>query len=290
MSDAATNPRKFDLGNCTITLIDGGSLKLDGGAMFGIIPKPVWTRTTPADELNRIRLACNCLLVEWRGESGRKVIIETGHGSKYDEKEQGFFEIDPSRWLLQGLEAAGIEPESITDVFVTHLHFDHAGGLTRPRDGRLVPTFPNAKVHVQRAEYDDARAGFGIMKVTYRAENLTPIDDAGSWQLLDGEDQLVPGIRPLLTRGHTRGHQSILVQGSDRTAVFPGDLMPTAAHVGAPYNMAYDLFPLDNRDSKNKYLKRAADEDWLIFIDHEVSTPVMTAATEKGWYALRPVE
>jgi glyoxylase-like metal-dependent hydrolase (beta-lactamase superfamily II) len=287
MSDLPAKQLKYDLGDCTITLIDGGGLKLDGGAMFGIIPKPIWIRGTPADERNRIRLACNCLLVEWAGETDRRVVIETGHGSKYDEKEQGFFEIDASRWLLQGLHAVGVEPETISDVIVTHLHFDHAGGLTRERDGRLVRTFPNARVHVQRSEYEDARAGFGVMKVTYREENLKPIDEADAWRLHEGEDECVPGIRPLPTPGHTRGHQSIIVAGSERTAIFPGDLMPTAAHVGAPYNMAYDLFPLDNRESKNKYLKRAAEQDWLIFIDHEVETPVMQAVAEKGWYALR---
>ena len=283
-------PRKYDLGDCTVTLIDGGRLRLDGGAMFGIIPKPLWERGTPADEKNRIQLACNCLVVEWPGEAGRRVLIETGHGPKYEEKEQRIFEINPQRWLWQGLEQAGIEPESISDVIVSHLHFDHAGGLTREVDGRLVPAFPNATVHVQRPEYEDARESFGIMKVTYRRENLDPIDAAGRWNLVVGEDELVPGIRPLLTPGHTRGHHSLVVRGSQRTAVFPGDVMPTAAHVGAPFNMAYDLFPIDNRESKNKYLKAAADEDWLIFIDHELHTPVMRAVAERDWFSLVPVE
>ena len=290
MIEKPTDPVTFDLGNCRITLIDGGSLKLDGGAMFGIIPKPLWQRGTPADEQNRIQLSCNCLLVEWSHQTDRRVIIETGHGPKYDAKEQGFFAIDPSRWLLGGLKKAGVEPETISDVIVSHLHFDHAGGLTCQRDGQLLPTFPKAKVHVQRQEYDDAHAQFGTMKTTYRQENLKPIDEAQAWKLLDGEEECLPGIRPLLTPGHTRGHHAIRVQGSDRTAVFPGDLMPTAAHVGAPYNMAYDLFPLDNRASKNRCLKRAADEDWLIFIDHEVKTPVMRALAERNWYQLVPVK
>ena len=282
-------PGMYDLGDRRVTLLDGGRFKLDGGAMFGIIPKPLWQRGTPADEQNRIELACNCLLVEWQGESARRVIIETGHGDKYGEKERGFFDIDPSRWLLSGLRAAGVDPATITDVVVTHLHFDHAGGLTVERDGRVVSVFPNARVHVQRAEYEDARAGRGTMKTTYREENLQPIDEADAWALHDGEVECVPGVYSLPAPGHTRGHQAVLVRGTQRTAVFPGDLMPTAAHVGAPYNMAYDLFPLDNTQSKNRLLKRAADEDWLIFIDHEVHTPVMRAAAEKQWYRLGPV-
>ena len=288
MAAKAEKSPKYDLGGCSITLLDGGRFKLDGGAMFGVIPKPLWQRTTPADEQNRIQLACNCLLVEWSRPTDRRVIIETGHGPKYDAKEQGFFEIDPSRWLLTGLRAAEVDPETITDVVVSHLHFDHAGGLTHERDGRLVPTFPNAKVHVQRREYEDAQAAYGVMKTTYRRENLKPIDEANAWCLHEGEEECVPGVRPLLTPGHTRGHQSVIVSGTDRTAVFPGDSMPTAAHVGAPYNMAYDLFPLDNRESKNKYLKRAAEEGWLIFIDHELATPVMTATRDQGWYLLQP--
>jgi glyoxylase-like metal-dependent hydrolase (beta-lactamase superfamily II) len=289
MNNGPTQPLKFDLGDCSVTLVDGGHFKLDGGAMFGIIPKPLWTRATPADEQNRIQLACNCLLLEWHRETGRRVIIETGHGAKYDPKERGFFEIDPDRWLLPGLRAAGVDPAAITDVVVTHLHFDHAGGLTREQDGRLVPTFPNARVHAQRREYEDARENFGTMKTTYREENLRPIDDADAWHLLDRDQECLPGVRSLPTPGHTRGHHSILIRGRDRTAVFPGDVMPTAAHVGAPYNMAYDLFPLDNRESKNRLLKRAAEERWLIFIGHEPNTPVMQAVVEKSWYTLRPV-
>jgi glyoxylase-like metal-dependent hydrolase (beta-lactamase superfamily II) len=282
-------PGMYDLGDCRVTLLDGGRFKLDGGAMFGIIPKPLWQRGTPADEQNRIELACNCLLVEWPGESARRVVIETGHGDKYGEKERGFFDIDLSRWLLGGLALADVDPLTITDVVVTHLHFDHAGGLTVERDGRIVPVFPNARVHVQRAEYEDARAGYGTMKTTYREENLRPIDEAEGWVLHDGDAGCVPGVSCLPAPGHTRGHQAVLIRGSERSAVFPGDLMPTAAHVGAPYNMAYDLFPLDNTQTKNRLLKRAADEDWLIFIDHEVHTPVMRAVAEKQWYRLAAV-
>ena len=283
-------PRRFDLGDCSVTLVNGGQLKLDGGAMFGIIPKPLWSRSVPADDQNRIQLACNCLVIEWQHESARRVLVETGHGPKYDEKEQRIFEIDPGEWLLQGLREARVDPATITDVIVSHLHFDHAGGLTRNLEGRLVPTFPNATVHVQRREYDDARENFGIMKVTYREENLTPMDETQLWNLVDGEGELVPGIRPLLTPGHTRGHHSLVISGSERTAVFPGDVMPTAAHVGAPFNMAYDLFPIDNRESKNKYLKAAAEQDWLIFIDHEPRTPVMRAVADRDWYLLTTVD
>lgn len=289
MNHADNASNRYDLGDRTITLLSGGAVKLDGGAMFGIIPKALWSRTTPADEKNRIQLACNCLLVEQHGESARRVIVETGHGAKYADKERKIFAIDAGHWLLNSLEEHGVDPASITDVVVSHLHFDHAGGLTREIDGKLAATFPNAKVHVQRQEYEHARANFGIMTATYRAENLTPIDAADAWTLLDGEQPILDGIRALPTPGHTRGHQSIVIAGSERTAVFAGDVMPTRAHVGAPYNMGYDLFPLDNRESKNRLLARAAERDWLLVIDHEPQTPVMRVVREKNWFSLEPV-
>ncbi len=288
MNPASNLPTRFDLGGCTATLIRGGRLKLDGGAMFGIIPKPLWNRTTPADELNRIELACNCLLIEWQGPTPRRLIIETGHGPKYAAKEQQIFAIDPGDWLLPALRAAGVDPATITDVAVSHLHFDHAGGLTHEQDGRLIATFPKARVHVQRREYEDARANFGVMNATYRAENMSPIDAAGAWNLLDGEAEFVPGVRALLTPGHTRGHQSILVAGRDRSLIFGGDTMPTAAHAGPPYNMGYDLFPLENRASKHKLLQTVEKRAAVLVIDHEPHTPAVTARSSGDWFELQP--
>jgi glyoxylase-like metal-dependent hydrolase (beta-lactamase superfamily II) len=281
-----TPTARYDLGGCTVTLISGGRLKLDGGAMFGLIPKALWSRVYPADEQNRIELACNCLLVEWPGPTDRRVIIETGHGPKYAEKEQRIFAIDPSRWLLPSLAALDVDPATITDVIVSHLHFDHAGGLTCERDGRLVPTFPRARVHVHRPEFEDARAKVGIMTATYREENYTPIDAAQAWNLLEGAGEIVPGVRNLPTPGHTRGHHSIVVEGRDRTLVFAGDLMPTQHHIGAPYNMGYDLFPLDNRASKQKLLAWLAARRGLLVIDHELVNPVASVRPAGDWFEL----
>lgn len=277
----------YDLGDCTVTLVSGGHLKLDGGAMFGLIPKALWSRVYPADEQNRIQLACNCLFVQWPGSSDRRVIIETGHGPKYGEKEQKIFAIDPACWLLPSLQALDVDPATITDVVLSHLHFDHAGGLTYVRDGRLVPTFPNAQVHAQRRELEDARANFGIMTATYRKENFQPIDEAKSWHLLDGEAEIVPGIRTLPTPGHTRGHHSIVVEGPKRTLVFGGDLLPTRHHLGARYNMGYDLFPLENRSSKQRVLSWLAARDGLLAIDHEVESPVVSVRAAGDWFNLQ---
>ncbi|MBK8916113.1 MAG: MBL fold metallo-hydrolase [Phycisphaerales bacterium] len=329
----------IDLGGIRITLISGGALSLDGGAMFGIIPKPLWTRSTPADPENRIRLACNCVLIETGGPGARRALIETGHGTKYDAKERQMFAIDVQHWLLPGLSAAGCAPADVEDVILSHLHFDHAGGLTQrdepehaPQSGSLNagvsgatqsgssnagasaapqssspnagasaaasraeiatslrPTFPRARVHVQRREFDDARANFGIMTATYREENYTPIDAADAWRLLDGDAEIIPGVRARPTPGHTRGHQSILIEGRDRTAVYVGDVLPTAAHAGAAYNMAYDVLPLDNRDSKRALLSTAAERDWLLILDHEPTHPLVGVRTDRRWFVLEPV-
>lgn len=284
----AIEPPRYDLGDCVVTLLDGGQLKLDGGAMFGLIPKALWQRVCPADYLNRIPLACNCLLVEWPHVSGRRLIIETGHGPKYGEKEQRIFDIDPEHWLLPTLHAAGIEPASITDVALTHLHFDHAGGLTFEQNGRLQLSFPNARVHAQRHEVEDAVRNFGVMTATYRRENLQPVSDADAWRLLDGPEDVVPGVRCVPTPGHTRGHHSILIEGRARTLLFGGDLMPTRHHVGAAYNMSYDLFPLDNRESKRRTLEWLTERRALLAIDHETDWPVVEVHRDEEWFRLSP--
>ncbi len=278
----------IDLGGLRVALLRGGALRLDGGAMFGIIPKALWARACPADEQNRISLACNCVLVEWSGAAGRRAIIEVGHGPKYAAKEQGIFAIDPTDWLLPALRRADIGEDTISDVILSHLHFDHAGGLTRPAepeqpwtpDAPLVATFPKARVHVQKREFDDARTNFGIMTITYREENFRPIDALGAWRLLDGDEEIVPQVAALRTPGHTRGHHSIFLRGSERTAVFVGDVMPTRHHAGAPYNMAYDLLPIDNRASKAGLLRRAADENYLLILDHDPQQPLARVETD----------
>jgi glyoxylase-like metal-dependent hydrolase (beta-lactamase superfamily II) len=286
-SGQATEARRYDLGGCTVTVLDGGGLKLDGGAMFGLIPKAVWSRAYPADEQNRIQLACNCLLVEWPG-SDRRLLIETGTGAKYGPKEQGIFDIDPTHWIVPMLTRAGVDPASISDVVVSHLHFDHAGGLTCERDGRLWPTFPSARVHVHRAEFEDARANCGIMTATYREENFAPIDERDGWHILDGPGEVAPGVSTILTPGHTRGHHSVVVTGRDRLLVFGGDVMPTRHHVGAAYNMGYDLFPLDNRTSKQKLLAWLAERRGLLALDHEVDTPVLSVRKAGEWFEVEP--
>lgn len=282
-----TTSTRFDLGGCTVTFVDAGRLKMDGGAMFGIIPKALWSRGFPADEQNRIALACNAALVEWPG-TRRRLLIETGRGVKYSEKELAIYDADPGHWLRPALHEMNIEPESVTDVVLTHLHFDHAGGLTWVEPGSAVarPTLPRAAVHSQRREYEDARAEFGLMTASYRDDNFAPIDDADLWRLHDGEVEIAPGVRLRPTPGHTRGHQSVVVTGRERTLIFAGDVLPTQHHVGAPYNMSFDLFPLENRETKRRLLELAVERRALLALGHDPSTPVVTVVRQGDWFEL----
>lgn len=247
-------PPQFHVGEMAVTVLDGGHLWLDGGAMFGIIPKPMWSKLVQVDEVNRIPLATTCLLLT---VDGKRVLIEAGVGasSKYDEKEQGFFSFS-QHWLLDSLQAIGVERESIDYVVLTHLHFDHAGGGT-VADGRggFVPTFPRAKYIVQRGEWDDAVGGHAVMTGTYRKENLGPLEAAGVLSLASGEAEILPGIRVVPLPGHTRHQQAVILENDGDKTIHPADLMPTSFHAGLRYNMAYDLLPYENMINKGRLLK-----------------------------------
>ncbi len=288
-SGSDLEPRRIPLGGCCATVLSAGALSLDGGAMFGIIPKPLWGKQVAADERNRIRLACNSVLLDF--DDGRRMLIEAGHGAKFGDKEIEIYQLDTPGWVEPSLKRLGVDVASISDVVVTHLHFDHAGGLTRWAGPEAAPqqTFPRARVHVQQQELHDARANFGVMKTTYRSENLAPLDEADVWRTVEGEHEISPSVHVLPLPGHTRGHQGVVVRGSERTLCFPGDVLPTAAHLGDAYNMGYDLFPLDNQTSKRQLLTRAAEEDWLLVLGHEVTTPVVTVQVDGRWFGLTGV-
>lgn len=249
------------VGDLRVSFLNGGRLKLDGGAMFGIIPKPLWQRLAPADELNRIELTTTCLLVE---TAGRRIIVESGIGNKYEARDREIFALSET-WLLDSLRAVQIDPESIDVVILTHLHFDHAGGGTFDPDGRGArPTFPRARYIVPRGEWDDSRAGYFVMTATYREENLAPLERAGLLELVDGEAEVAPGVSVRPLPGHTRHQQGVLIHHADRGLLHVADLIPTAAHLGLRYNMAYDLLPYENMRTKQRVLEECAQCGWTV--------------------------
>ncbi|MFO7638576.1 MAG: MBL fold metallo-hydrolase [bacterium] len=256
------------LGDLEVHTLNAGRFGLDGGAMFGIVPRVLWQQRNPPDEHNRIRLALRLMLIKRKREL---VLVDTGIGRKYGERFNEMFNVDHSAGnLLSGLAAAGYKPEDITGVVLTHLHFDHAGGVTRlDENGRPVPVFSNARHFVQRFEWQDATQPNRRTRGSYRLDDFLPIEAAGLLELVDGDLEITPGVFLRRTGGHTRGHQIVLVRSDERTCAYWADLVPTASHVTIPYIMGYDLFPLDTMRLKEELLERAVNEEWLNIFEHD---------------------
>lgn len=257
------------------TVLRAGAFRLDGGSMFGVVPKAIWAKLAPPDEANRIPLQTNCLLVR---SPGTTVLIETGYGGKWDEKERKIFGLE-SRTIVDALREQSIEPDAIDHVIVSHLHFDHAGGLTRhDASGDAVATFPNATVHVQQREWEDALANRSTMTKTYLRSHLDPVADRIA--LHDGEEAIMldEAAEPITVwpmPGHTWGQQAIRFHDAEGTVCFAGDVLPTVNHVGLAFSMGYDMEPYTNMHSKRALLERAAQEHWRLALDHEPDEPVV---------------
>ncbi|MDB4951226.1 MAG: beta-lactamase domain protein [Gemmatimonadetes bacterium] len=271
--------RTRTLGDLRIHALESGTQRLDGGAMFGVVPKPLWERRIPADERNRIPLALRCLLVETADEL---VLVETGLGGKEDEKFRAIYGVDnaptpgsghPDR-LLELVAECGFSADDVGVVVNTHLHFDHAGGNTwRDGEGRVRLAFPHARHHVQRREWEWAHHTNERTSASYLPDNYDPVEAAGVLTLLDGAADVVPGIRVIPTPGHCPGHQSVLVRSGGETACFVADLIPTMAHLPLPWIMGYDVEPLRTLESKRALLRQAADERWLLVSTHDPRIP-----------------
>jgi glyoxylase-like metal-dependent hydrolase (beta-lactamase superfamily II) len=248
-----------------VPLVDG-YFRLDGGAMFGVVPKPLWEKRAPADEQNRIQVALRPLLV--RGE--RTLIIDAGIGSKMDEKSRRIYGIDRSRTLEQSLAECGLAPADIDIVVATHLHFDHAGGFTtRDASGVISPTFPRARYVIRRGEWDAALHPHERNRASYLQENFAPLADAGAVDFIDDDGPIMQGVRVQRTGGHTMDHQIVILESGGRTAVFAADLIPTTAHVEEPWIMSYDLYPMDTLAFKRAFLREAIEREYLIFFEHD---------------------
>ena len=268
-----------------IDLVEAGRLGLDGGAMFGIVPKPLWERHIPADDQNRIPLAMRCLLL--RGH-GRTVLVDTGMGHKADEAFKRIYAVDHAHSdLLPSLAALGVSPEDVTDVFLTHLHFDHGGGATtRDAAEHLALTFPEAAHHVQARHWAWAHES-PREQASFLPENLDPLEASGRLVLHDGPGEPFPGVETLIVDGHTRGQQLLLIHGADGALFYPADLVPTAAHVPLLWGMAYDVEPLVTIAEKERLLARAADERWTLLFEHDAETAAARVeATAKGLRAV----
>ncbi len=263
-----------ELGRFRLHALNAGRQLLDGGAMFGVVPKPLWQKKIPADDRNRIPLALRPLLVESPDEL---VLIDTGVGNKDDEKFRDIYGIEndgkPTA-LEDAIRDAGFRPEDVERVINTHLHFDHAGGDTlRLDDGRIVPAFPGARHVVQTVEWDFAHLQNERVRGSYLLPNFDPVFEAGLLDLHDGPGELLPGIHLLPSPGHTPGHQSVWIESEGETAVYLADLVPTAAHLPLPWIMGYDVEPLVTLESKRSVLERARRERTLLIFEHDPEIP-----------------
>jgi glyoxylase-like metal-dependent hydrolase (beta-lactamase superfamily II) len=279
------------LGDLRIHAIQAGGQKLDGGAMFGVVPKPLWERRIPADERNRIPLGMRCLLVEHK--SGL-ILIDTGAGNKENEKFHDIYGLDNAgangRTALEdGLAALGMKPEDISLVVNSHLHFDHAGGNTyRDATGKVLPSFPKARYVVQRGEYRYAMHTNERTAASYFPQNYEPLREAGSLVLVEGEREIADGIRVIPTPGHVPFHQGILVESQGERAFFLGDLVPTTAHLSLPWIMGYDVEPLVTLETKRTVLARAKSERWLVVFEHDATNAWGHVGSDGKAYVLEP--
>jgi glyoxylase-like metal-dependent hydrolase (beta-lactamase superfamily II) len=248
-----------------VPLLDG-YFKLDGGAMFGVVPKPLWERRAPADDRNRIRLGLRSLLV--RGS--RTMIIDAGIGAKMDARSADIYGIDRSHDLDRSLAGVGLSASEVEIVLATHLHFDHAGGFTdRTASGDLVPHFARARYVIRRPEWDDAAHPHERNRASYLPENFVPLADAGVTEFIGGDETVMPGVRVVRTGGHTMHHQIVMLESGGRTAVFAADLIPTTAHVDVPWIMGYDLYPMDTLAFKRTFVREAIARQYLVFFEHD---------------------
>ncbi len=255
-----------------LTTINTGFLKLDGGAMFGIVPKTLWQRLNPPDENNLCTWAMRCLLIE---TADRKILVDTGIGDKQDEKFRSHFEPHGEDTLLGSLAKLGLEASDISDVFLTHLHFDHVGGaVKRDEAGKLVPTFPNATYWTNETHYQWALHPNAREKASFLKENFVPLMEAGVLQFIEvaNDEEWLPGIRIRYVYGHTEAMMLLFLDTGQKTVVYAADLIPSSFHISMPYVMAYDLRPLKTLAEKEQLLEEAVDKNYELFFEHDPIT------------------
>lgn len=279
------------IGPWDVSILSGGTFRLDGGAMFGTVPKVVWDKLCPADAENQILMATNCLLV--RGEvAGRRhvILVDNGNGDKEDDAFMARFKVEGRGVLDRELAKHGLKPEDITLCILTHLHFDHAGGSTRlDAAGNLVPSFPNARYVVQRQDLEDARRPHLRVKASYLPKNWEPLESAGLLETVDGSTELLPGISVRLAPGHIAGLQNVVIEGDGRKLVYLADLIPTARHIQPAWVMGYDLDVVTCVDERQKVLDEVTGTGAVLVFEHDPDLPAGTVSKDaKGRYVVEP--
>ncbi len=278
------------IGKFKIDAVETGIFGLDGGAMFGIVPKALWSKVYhPGDELNRIPLSSRALLVRW---DERILLIDVGNGTKMNEKFRSIYNIDIKKSSLDfALMPFGIKPEDVTDVILTHLHFDHAGGSTTIKNGKVAPTFPNAKYYLQKDQLKWAESPTDKDAASFIPDNYEPLIADGILETIDGEGEIYPGICVKPFFGHTRAMQVVRIHDAEQSLLYCADLIPTSAHVQAPFIMGYDNNPLTTLKEKKALLPRACEENWILVFEHDAFIQAARVAmNNKGFKCREKVE
>jgi glyoxylase-like metal-dependent hydrolase (beta-lactamase superfamily II) len=254
------------LGPFELLPLSDGFFRLDGGAMFGVVPKTLWEKRTSPDERNRIPMGLRPLLVR---TGGRHILIDAGVGDKMSSKEQEIYAFDRREHLDHSLAEHGVTAGDIDLVIASHLHFDHAGGFTKLEGGEARPRFPRARYFVRRGEWEDATHPNERNRASYLLQNYVPLHEAGVLDFTEDDGEILPGISVWRTGGHTNHHQIVRIDGGGRTAVFVADLIPTTAHVDTVWIMGYDLYPMDTLAYKKRFVREAIDREYVIFFEHD---------------------
>jgi len=280
----------LQFGSLSLQLISDGMMWLDGGALFGLVPRVLWKQVVEPDELNRVPVALNCLLIE---SQGQWILVDTGLGDKLSDRQQRNHGLQrPHGGLVDGLDRLGLSVEDIDVVINTHLHGDHCGGNTTFCDGELVPTFPCAEYWVQRLEWAEACHPNERTQATYLLENLRPIEEAGQLRLLDGDTRVTDEVRCVVHPGHTRAYQSVVIESGGQTAIYIGDLAPFTIHLERiQWLPAFDVLPLEHLEAKRAVRDWTLERDALLIFQHDslVSWGRLTC-DEEGKYHVVPWE
>jgi len=274
-------------GEIEVRNIHAGTFWLDGGSRFGVLPKTIWEKKMVPDEKNRLAFAVNSLLV--RADS-KTILVETGNGTKWDAKLRNIYRFPDNDPLMESLAKAGVKPEEIDLVINTHLHFDHAGGNTWLVDGRAVPAFPNAKYIVQKAELEHAMRPTERDRASYYAHDFVPVTDAGQWQFVEGDTEILPGISVVKIPGHNLNIQGVQIRGGGKKLMYVSDLLPTRHHLPLPWIIAYDLYPLTTLETKRKWIGEFVRDGWIVGLGHDPDFPAGILHERDGKVTFEPVD
>ena len=268
------------LGKLEIFSIVENSFKIDGGAMFGVVPRIFWQKVYPPDENNMVKLDINLLLIKTDGEN---ILIDAGMGNALSERQKKVFGIERASNLEKRLSEHHLAPEDIHLVLLTHLHADHAGGvISLDKNGRKVPRFPNARHVVQIKEWEEAMHPDERTSATYFTSNLRILEEEKLLELIDGEDEVATGIKLINTGGHTPGHQAVLIEDGEGKILWAGDIIPSSHHLRIPYVAAVDLFPRETMEQKKRFLRMCSEDGWILAFDHDLKVKLSKIEEKEG--------